>query len=505
MYFFKKYKVQIILFIAIVALFWISRLYNLTALPIFTDEAIYIRWAQIAKNDASWRFISLTDGKQPLFIWIIMIIMRFVSDPLLSGRLVSTAAGFLTLIGMFFLGREIFRNKWTGIISSLLYLIFPMALVYDRMALYDSLVGTFAVWSLYFEILLIRKGRLDIALILGMIIGAGVLTKTNAFFNIYLLPFSLLLFNWTSKMRWTKLFKWIGLAALTTIIAYGYYSILRLSPFSHIIAEKNALFVYPFEEWIKHPFTFFWGNLMVGQKDWVLTYMTLPLFIMAIVSFLFYKSFNREKVFLFIWFIIPFFALALFGKVLYPRFIFFMLLPLLPLVSFSFYNLYHFVRNKKLFYIVSMLIVFFSLRSDFLILTNFNKASIPEADLNQYSNDWPAGGGVKEAVDFFKKESQKGKIFIGTEGTFGLMPASLEIYLNNNPNIQIMGFWPIDNIVPKELLEINKKMPTYFVFYQPCNFCKSYGEAPDPWPVSLVFQYKKYNEGRFFSIYKVNP
>src|SRR3990172_10040431 len=104
----RKYIKYIALGFLALLIFLSSRLINIMSLPIFTDEAIYTRWSQIAKNDAAWRFISLTDGKQPLFVWIDMVFMRFVSDPLLAGRLVSVFAGLLTVIGLFFLGKEIF-------------------------------------------------------------------------------------------------------------------------------------------------------------------------------------------------------------------------------------------------------------------------------------------------------------------------------------------------------------------------------------------------------------
>ena len=140
--FVKKYRLELIIAVLLTLAYFFLRLYQIMSLPIFTDEAIYVRWSQIARQDASWRFISLTDGKQPMFVWIALNLMRFVKDPLLASRLVSVFAGFATMIGLFFLGREIFKNRWIGILSAFLYLIFPFALVYDRMALYDSLVGT---------------------------------------------------------------------------------------------------------------------------------------------------------------------------------------------------------------------------------------------------------------------------------------------------------------------------------------------------------------------------
>lgn len=143
----KQYRLAVISLLLLSIVYFAIRLFNLLSLPIFTDEAIYVRWAQIAAGDASWRFISLTDGKQPSFIWFAMVMLKFFEDPLLASRMVSVFAGFFAMIGMFFMGREVFKNTTIGIICAGLYVIYPMAVVYDRMALYDSLVSMFMVWS----------------------------------------------------------------------------------------------------------------------------------------------------------------------------------------------------------------------------------------------------------------------------------------------------------------------------------------------------------------------
>jgi len=66
--FIKKYRSEILLSLGIIASYFLIRTASLLSMPIFTDESIYLRWAQTALNDASWRFISLTDGKQPMFV-----------------------------------------------------------------------------------------------------------------------------------------------------------------------------------------------------------------------------------------------------------------------------------------------------------------------------------------------------------------------------------------------------------------------------------------------------
>lgn len=503
--FFKRHKFKIFVLTALAVIYFVSRFYSILSMPIFTDEAIYIRWAQIAKQDANWRFISLTDGKQPMFIWLMMISLRFIQDPLLAGRMVSVGAGFFTLIGIYFLGREIFKSNKIGLISSALYVVFPMALVYDRMALYDSLVGTFAVWALFLIVLLARKVRMDIALVLGMVVGGGVLTKTNAFFSIYLLPFSLLLFDWGRKGMRSRLLKWVSLCIISVALTYSFYSILRLSPFFHIIAQKNAIFVYPFKEWLDHPFNFFVGNWR-SFWDWTNRYLTWPLLIFIVGSFFVSKSFLREKLVLFLWFIIPIVGLGLFGKTLYPRFVFFMLLPLLPLIAFFIVNIYSKFKKTYLFVIFCLLFFILVFKTDYLILTNFAKSGIPFSDVTQYQTDWPSGGGVNESVKLFEDEAKKGKIYIATQGTFGLMPFAYEIYLVNNPNVTIEGFWPVDSGIPQKILSKSKEMATYFVFYQPCLKCEIIGQAPQEWKqLKLVYQFEKGNETRYLSVYRVMP
>src|SRR3990167_4486515 len=123
--FLKRYKLEILILAALALIYFVSRFYSILSMPIFTDEAIYIRWAQIAKQDANWRFISLTDGKQPMFIWLMMISLRFVHDPLLAGRVVSVGAGFMTMLGMYLLGKEMFKSNRIALISSALYVFFP--------------------------------------------------------------------------------------------------------------------------------------------------------------------------------------------------------------------------------------------------------------------------------------------------------------------------------------------------------------------------------------------
>lgn len=508
----KKYSLEIATLPVLICVYLFTRLIAILSIPIFTDEAIYTRWAQIARFDSNWRFISLTDGKQPSFVWLDVLVMKIVDDPLLAGRLVSVGAGFLTVLGVYFLAYELFKKIDTkkariiGIIASGIVVLFPFSLVYDRLAIYDSLVAAFFVWALYFQIRLVRTLRFDNAMVLGFILGGAVLTKSIGFLSIYLTPFLLLLLEFNKKTFKVRIFKFVIYAGIATVMSYGMYSILRLSPFFHIIAEKNLIFVQSPEEWLKlqhiDKYKTFIGSTR-GLIDWFVAYFTIPYIVLVVVSFFINTKLLREKTVLLLWFLLPFLSLCVFGKTLYPRYILFMVMPLMPLVAFSIFFLLERYKSLVIRGVIIGASLITPLYMNYFILFDFSKAPIPRLDLEQYINGWPAGGGVEESVNYFQEQSRKGPIFIATQGTFGLMPAAYEIYFLNNKNITTKGYWPTNEAIPEEIIQIAKEKPTYFVFYQDCQLCSFPGDAPDTWSLEKVASYRKGAGDTYLTIYRV--
>ncbi|MBI2195607.1 MAG: hypothetical protein HYU48_01005 [Candidatus Levybacteria bacterium] len=234
----------------------------------------------------------------------------------------------------------------------------------------------------------------------------------------------------------------------------------------------------------------------------------LPYVFFALIITVIYVSFARkydfwkEKIVLFLWFLIPFAYLAFFGKTLYPRFIFFMLLPLIPLAALSIYGLWGFIKNKIHFFILILMLTAASFYTDYFIVSNIAVAPIPRSDYEQYINNWPAGGGTKEIISYLAKESKKGKIYVASLGTFGSLPTyAVEIYLGDNKNVEKRGIYPVPSEIPKDLQDITQKMPVFvFVSNQ-----KEFEEAIKSWPLTLVAQYKKGVGKAYSRLYRVNP
>lgn len=492
---YNTYHMELLILFGIACITFFTRIFHLLNVPIFTDEAIYIRWAQIGLSDPAHRFISLTDGKQPLLTWLMYPMLKIFPDPLFAGRFISVLAGVGSVLAIYVLGRELFGRR-TALVASLLYIFSPFTVVYDRLALMDSLLAMFGLWSLYLEILLVRRLRLDVALLLGFSLGFGLLTKSSAYFYLYFLPFTLLFFRFDKKGSGKHLLTYVGLSTISVTIGIGMYNLLRLSPWFYIIEQKNYSFIYTFGEFLQSPFQFFWHNLYGLLQIFVL-YLTMPLVLLLTGAIVWgVARFDRRIVLLFLWFLFPFLALAMFGKVIFPRFILFMIIPLFIIIAHTIVQLSLYLRKRLLLFLcIVFLVLSLPVYQSILALSAPVEMNIPRADRNQLFDDWPSGYGVQEVVNFLDEQSQNGKVVIGTEGTFGLFPAAFEIYLGTNPNVEIHGYWPVSE-VPKELIEKAHQFPTYLVF-------KESQSIPSNWPLTLRARYQRGKGKTFLLLYEV--
>src|SRR6267143_1033634 len=84
----------------------VLRLPGLMALPIFCDESVYIRYAQLIRRaPVSRALLSVVDPKPPLHYWLLAAVLRTTSDPLLAARLLSVVAGAASVLVLFPLSR----------------------------------------------------------------------------------------------------------------------------------------------------------------------------------------------------------------------------------------------------------------------------------------------------------------------------------------------------------------------------------------------------------------
>ncbi|RJQ24515.1 phospholipid carrier-dependent glycosyltransferase [Candidatus Parcubacteria bacterium] len=461
-----RYKSVIILLFLLCVLYFSLRLPNLTLQPIFADEAIYIRWAQVMKAEPTLRFLPLSDGKTPLFMWAMMPLFKIFQDPLLAGRILSVFSGFLTLLGVFFLGWKFFGTK-VGLWSAFLIAITPFMVFFDRMALVDSLLAAFSIWSLNLVLLLTQYRRLDIAIFLGYALGGGLLTKTPAMFNLLILPVTLVAFNWKINKRSLILVRTIGLWIVAIVTALVIYNLLRLGPGFENLNSRNQDYVFSFWELKDRPLDPFIPHLR-DLTDWLPKMLTWPILSLALggVASVFYFR-NYYGITIVLWFLIPLLAEMIFYKTFTTRYILFTIPPLLLLAGWFISKLenrfFPFTWNKML---LVLFLAMSALHINYYLLTNPAKSFLPQETRRGYLADWTAGYGFKEIAQQLIKESKYASIVVGTEGTFGTLPDGLLIYLDSyfhqtiNPRISVLGGGATISASLRKAAEENK---TYFI------------------------------------------
>jgi len=464
--FLTEWKTTItVCFVVLLAAFAL-RAYNLNYLPIFGDEAIYIRWAQVMRAEATLRFLPLSDGKQPLFMWVVIPFLKLFSDPAFAGRFVSVLSGLATTAGIFATTYLVFKSKKAAVFSAAIYALSPFGVFFDRLAMADAMLSSFGIWTLFFSVLFVKTLRLDAAMITGFALGGALLTKSPALFYAILLPSTWLLSSFPRKKDKfiLHLIKLILLTSVAVIVGYGMYNILRLGPNFHMIGLRNQDYVFPIShiwENPKDPFIFHVKE--IGQWLWMLGPSVVSVLILA-GTFLNLKKKPKETLLLLAWAGVPLFAGAMYAKVFTARYILFSLPYLIVLAGLALD-----LKTKSLAKIATVVFVLFVLHSlsiNYLILRDTQRAPLPRSERSGYLEEWTSGYGIKEVAfslrEIYQREGRQ--IAVGTEGFFGTLPDGLQIYLNDLPEVKIFGVGIIIKDLPKELIDSKKAgNPTYFV------------------------------------------
>lgn len=468
---------------------------NLTRLPIFVDEALYLRWAQIAWHDASWRFISLTDGKQPLYVWFVIPFLKLIDDPLYAGRLASGVSGLISVLGMGYLG-YLLGNKKTGLIAMILTALSPYLFFYYRFGVMESTLVAGSIWVCNFSILLARSRRLDVAMILGMITGATILTKSSGMFFLLLIPAAYLL-DFDRKKLFTKsTFNYLGLVLVAWIIAGVMYNVQRLSPWMHMIGQKNAFFIVPYADIFNE-----FGRLSNNFLDvwrWQIGYTTIPVLILATIGlYLMTRADARKSLFLLSWLLAPMLGTVLLARLFAPRYVIFVTPFILYFATYALST----IKNIKLTILTVFSVTLLPLYLITILITdpiNYPYVSVDEG----YVNGWSAGNGTKQIADWaLDHMRQTGKpMTIFTEGTFGILPHGLELYVDGRvEGLTITGLYPITSVPPSHALESVKTNPeTYLVL----NNTQTASQLPG---LELVGEYHKFDPAYTMRLYRVLP
>ncbi len=478
--------------LVLLGFYFFTRLVAIRSLPPFNDEFIYVRWAQEGFFDPARRLASLSDGKQPLYIWLVSLMMNLIPSPMAAGRIVSILAGAASVLGLVVLAFQLFKKRSVAIMAGALYVLSPFALLLDRFALYDSLLASLSVWGLVVMHHLAQHPTLGASLVLALLLGVALLTKSSA---ILLLGIFFLIALFFAKRGRQKLIV-IGYLLLAGLVAWVYQSVQQLSAAANFIAWKNTAFVYTVSELRSQPLIPLFTRNFVVYGGWIVFYLSLPL-LLAGVSAWFIERKNRQAYgFLWLSFLIPFLLVVTIGKTVYPRHIFFLTMPLLVGLGAAFVHFWDRTRNLWmrliLFTLCVLPLVYLSGRT----LVDYKTALLPSTDRFQYIDGWPAGWGVKDIVRFLEPEAAKGSFTILTEGKFGSMPTTaMQLYFGNYPQVHII---PIDETTLDLPQDVDWEKPVYVIL-------NKVQEVPKTWNAEEILKIQKGTGDSYMRLLQLTP
>jgi 4-amino-4-deoxy-L-arabinose transferase-like glycosyltransferase len=462
----KRIK-EVILFLkknpllTLIITYFAFRLPQLTLLPIFNDEAIYLDWGWRETHVPGFLYYSLYDAKQPFIMWLFGIFSNFFANPLFAGRFVSLLLGLLSTIGIYYTGKDLF-NKKIGLLSALLYIFIPIFVLFDRQALLESAVICSNIWSFYFlNLVLSEKRIIKYEILTGVALGLGFLSKsTAALFLITTVVILLFYFIKTKKQTYLKRLVGITLTFVCIII------LLLINPQFWQTLPSNSRYVMGISELLRFPFSL-WTQNLSGILQIGFLFLTPLVFIFALYA-IFYFIRKKTNLRLLIWIFVPLIIALLTLRGVSQRYIVGVLPLLVVLTSWAVITTDPFFKKVRFSLVILTLLIPFAI--SLLLIYNPLKYFLLSGNFTTFNEfgfvyGQTSGYGVQEAVNFLNLENGNSPIIVTYAENSGNPESAMSIFMNKN-NI-VNGYFEmkyLPGISPQaECIETSNGSPIFFI------------------------------------------
>jgi 4-amino-4-deoxy-L-arabinose transferase-like glycosyltransferase len=469
-----------------VAVYFITHLPSLLALPTFADESIYIRWAQLLLQDPKYLYFSMNDGKPPLYMWLLASLLRLPANPVFIARAASVAIGLAQLFVSDRLVKSFGGTTLARVVSATLIIFAPFWFFHHRIALMDGLLTLFLTASvlclheLHLSLQSTQKTHKNVlwAVLAGLFWGLALWTKIPALF---IAPWFGLIAIWpfldlTKKKlpNWNHFGKNLFFFGSAGAVGLAVFLLLKTQPIFGALFARGQDFTFTLPEVLSGQWRTSIDN--AGRLiEWLSSYLRPEALSLAAISLLVTK--NRKNILL-LWLGAVIFAapLALMGRTLHPRYFLPVMLFLTPVVALFFEEGWQLVEKageqkwlgQSILYLLIGFFFIGSLRFVTFSLFEPNQTPFVLADRSQYLTEWSSGHGIREVRDLMIGEVQKGnRVTVVTEGSFGTLPDALLLEFDRRPeiaNLRIEGLaqYPV-KYLPEWVFEEARDHQTWLV------------------------------------------
>lgn len=383
-------------------LYTVTRLWALTALPMFLDESWHLNWSMWIAEGKEWE-VPWQYGKG-LNIFVNALLFPWIGEGYLwAARAVTVAFGGLATVAVFGAARRLY-DPTSAVVAAVLYIACPYALFYDRLVLTDPVQSAFAALSLWWSVRVACSGRPGQGVVLGLLLALSVFAKALGV-----------------------------LVLLTPALAFGALPERRravLRAFGAAYATAGLLVAYPLWRFFSETSTV---RAAIDKSDegplgravenaplaweWISSLWTLPLLGLAVLGLLAAAA-RRERAGLFLGGAVALPLLALLGvaTLWFPRYLVFLTPPLAILAGATLAAALRAgwrIAGRGAtppawgFAVATLLALLPALRFDFWLWTDPSRAPLAEVERFQYVDGWPSGYGVRDTVAFLREQLRR--------------------------------------------------------------------------------------------------
>jgi 4-amino-4-deoxy-L-arabinose transferase-like glycosyltransferase len=332
----------------VVVVYVATRLAFADGFPYFLDEGSYAGFTWDGSHSLKDIWISLTIGREPLQIWLGIPLVELGVNPLTAMRAVSVVSGLLTLPVLFLLGRRLADDR-VGLVAAAIYAVIPFAVVHNGIGIMESLVTLIVATALLLQIDFARNPSIRLALLLGLVGAAGVLTKENTKPAMALIPLSLLLFDWRPEGRRERLTRWLGGVAIVGAMMVLADRLMHVSSYYSDFERWRANGFYTTRKLgdvVGDPFGS-WDKALHAYGPAFLEYITVPLLVAAAAGALIgLRRAPRITLLLLGWIVLPLLISLTFAALPYPRHVLYLLPPFIVLMAYAAVEGARFARER---------------------------------------------------------------------------------------------------------------------------------------------------------------
>ncbi len=300
----------------VITLAVILRMYNIENFRVLvSDEAIYAQSSYaISKGYVPYKDVFL--AHPPLYFLIASFWMSLVGATLFFARFLNVLFGVGTIATIYFMCRKIFSTK-VAVIASLFYAVLPLAVFFGRNFIIDNALGLFSTLTVFAFLMYNKYGSLKYLLLSGLLAGLSLITKFTAFQFIFFIFAALL-----SEKRFRNL-GWFVSAILPVPVLTGLL-LLANGILPAFIQESVYL---QFLNLVLAQTLMEKANIVGSYLFWILPFFALALFTMVSPK-------SKEAKLITVWYLIPF-ALILLGNVVFFQYFIILNAPLCVLAALT--------------------------------------------------------------------------------------------------------------------------------------------------------------------------